>query len=60
MIRAMRNRGVEIWMQPIDEDLSQSLIDLMAVMRHNGILSYSMINTLLKVHFAVRQLNIGK
>ncbi|XP_065212438.1 midasin [Planococcus citri] len=57
--RAMRNRGVEIWMQPVDEDLNHNMIDLMAIMRHNGLTSYAAISTLLKMHFSMRELNIG-
>lgn len=55
----MRNRGLEIAVQPIDDDLS-NVIDLMSMLHHFGLTSHSMICRLLQVHFAIRDLNIGK
>lgn len=57
--RAMRNRGVEISLPSIDEDLDSHVMDIMAVLHHGGLISHSHIVTLLDVHFAVRNLNIG-
>lgn len=56
----MRNRGVEISLTTIDENIEDNIMDIMAVLLHNGLIFHSMIFTLLDVHFAVRSLNIGK
>lgn len=56
----MRNRGVEISIQAIDESLDENIMDLMAILRHRGLFSHASIITLLEVYFSVRNLNIGK
>lgn len=56
----MRNRGVEISLTTIDENLEDNIMDIMALLLHNGLIFHSIILTLVDVHFAVRSLNIGK
>lgn len=58
--RAMRNRGLEIFLPAIDEDLDENIMDILSILRHSGLLLHSTIMKLLDVHFAVYNLNIGK
>ncbi|KAK7603581.1 hypothetical protein V9T40_003580 [Parthenolecanium corni] len=57
--RAMRNRGLEIFMSAIDENLDGNIMDILSILRHGGLLLHSTIMKLLDVHFAVYNLNIG-
>lgn len=57
--RAMRNRGLEVSLQPVDEDVDKNVLDLMAILRHYGLTTHTSINKLLRVHYAIRDLNIG-
>lgn len=58
--RAMRNRGLEIFVKPIDENLDSTVLDIMAILHLNGLECHSTILTLCNVHFAVKNLNIGE
>lgn len=55
----MRNRGLEIFLPAIDEDLDGNIMDILSILRHSGLLLHSTIMKLLDVHFAIYDLNIG-